>query len=254
MTWDPAEYLRFSDHRLGPGLDLLARVPDFRPETVIDLGCGPGNLTVLVADRFPHAHVIGLDDSDEMLTRARATSAEIEWVKGDIADWSPEHPMGLVFSNAALHWVDRHDRLFGRLAAAVAPSGVLAVQIPDNWNEPTHVIPAELLDSERYGPEADAALARDRLAAPSDYRRWIGAGFDIDTWTTTYHQALTGPDPVLRWVEGSLLRPVLNRLTPPNRDQFLAECARRYRDAYPPEEDGTTTLPFRRMFIVARRR
>ncbi len=254
MIWDPAEYLRFADHRLRPGVELLARVPPIEPARVIDLGCGPGNLTALVAARFPGARVSGLDSSAEMLAEARATHPALEWVQADIADWSPDVPYGLIFSNATLHWLDAHDELFPRLAGSVGAGGVLAVQMPDNWSESVSAIPAQVLDEGGFASEIGAALPRDRVATPTEYREWIGPGFDIDMWTTTYHQVLGGEDPVLEWVTGALLRPVLDALGAEDRTRFLRECAIRYRAAYPAGPDGSTILPFRRLFIVARRR
>lgn len=254
MTWDPDTYLRFADERLRPGLELLDRVPDFEPAEAVDLGCGTGWLTVLLAGRFPGTMVTGLDASTEMLARARATISAIRWIEGDIADWRSAHPIDLVFSNAALHWLDDHAALFGRLAAAVAPGGVLAVQMPDNWTEPTHVLPRRILEAGGYPAAARTALPVDRVASAAQYLRWLGPEFVTDLWTTTYHHQLGGVDPVLEWVSGSVLRPALTVLDDPDRRRFLDECAAAYRRAYPPDDDGVTVLPFRRLFLVARRR
>lgn len=253
MTWDPDRYETFADQRLRPGIDLLDRVGDFEPRSVVDLGCGTGRLTGILARRFPDAEVTGIDTSVTMLDRARSTLPHLRWKHADIATWTPDGA-GLVFSNAALHWVDDHASVFGRLGAGVPPGGVLAIQMPDNWRQPTHTIPAAILDTGRYGDDARRALVRDRVAEVGDYRRWLGAGLELDVWTTTYHHVLSGADPVLEWVRGSVLAPVVDRLEGADRAGFLAECSRRYRDAYPPEPDGTTVMPFRRLFIVARRR
>lgn len=252
-AWDPDRYELFADHRLRPGLDLLARVGPFSPRRVVDLGCGTGRLTEIIAERNPDAQVTGLDASEEMLDRARSGQSKIRWVRADVETWAPDQPHGLIFSNAALHWLDDHEGLFGRLGDAVPSGGVLAVQMPDNWNEPTHTIPAALVDGPEYDDVADALL-RKRVTEAAAYRRWLGAGLDVETWTTTYHHALSGADPVLHWVMGSVLRPVIDALDDARRANFLTECGRRYREAYPPEPDGSTILPFRRLFIVARRR
>ena len=252
MTWDPDVYLRFSDHRLRPGVELLDRVGDFSPRNAVDLGCGTGALTRLIAARYPNVSVVGIDSSETMLQRAPCDLPNLTWRRQTIEDWLPDGDVGLVFSNAALHWLDDHPRLFGRLGTAIPSGGVLAVQMPDNWDQPTHQVPAAILDAGGYDDVADS-LIRHRVAEPADYRRWLGPGLEVDMWTTTYHQILRGPDPVLEWVRGSVLAPVLERLEEPRRSRFLAEAARRYREAYPPGDDDTTVLPFRRLFIVARR-
>lgn len=254
MTWDPGQYEQFADHRLRPGLDLIARIPALEARRVVDLGCGTGTLTAVLARRWPTAQILGLDGSPEMLERTPVELDNVDWQVGDIAAWSPTEPYDVVFSNAALHWLDDHASLFRRLAATLAPDGVLAVQMPDNWSEPSHRIPAALLDDGGFSRTARSALITDCVAAPADYRRWLGPNLEIDMWTTTYHQVLQGPDPVLEWVMGTVLRPVLETLDRADQTAFLDECALRYRAAYPPESDGATILPFRRLFIVAVRR
>lgn len=252
MTWDPDQYGLFADHRLRPGLELVARIPDIDPARIVDLGCGAGTLTTAIARRWPRARVSGIDGSADML--ARAPASHVAWELGDIATWEPTEPIGLIYSNAALHWLDDHERLFGRLVSALEQGGVLAVQMPANWAAPTHRIPAEILDTGDYGDHAAEALLRDRVADPAEYRRWLGSAMDIDMWSTTYHQVLEGPDPVLEWVRGSVLAPVVDALDEADRERFLDECSRGYRVAYPQEPNGTTILPFTRFFIVAQRR
>ena len=250
--WDPDRYEQFVDDRLRPGLDLLARVGHFQPRRAVDLGCGTGRLTMLIAERNPDVEVVGVDASDEMLRRAVAPGSRVRWVRADIASWPFDEPYGLIFSNAALHWLGDHPALFERLAAALPTGGVLAVQMPANWRQPTHTIPSAVLDDSAYADVAHT-LARDRVAEADAYRRWLGESLTVETWTTTYHHVLSGTDPVLDWVMGSVLRPVADALDDDRRADFLAECARRYREAYPPRSDGSTVLPFRRLFIVARR-
>lgn len=251
--WDPELYEQFADHRLRPGLDLLAQIGPFQPRRVVDLGCGTGRLTEIIAARNPDAQVSGVDASDEMLDRARSDRSRVHWIRADIESWEPDQPHGLIFSNAALHWLGDHNALFTRLGSAVPSGGVLAVQMPDNWTEPTHTIPAALVNDAAYADVSDR-LARNRVAEVAAYRRWLGSDLEVETWTTTYHHVLTGADPVLEWVMGSVLRPVVDSLDEVRRTDFLAECASRYRQAYPAGPDGSTTLPFRRLFIVARRR
>jgi len=254
VTWDPESYLRFSDERLRPGLELLSRVPATEPEAVIDLGCGTGNITRLIATRWPQSRVVGLDSSSSMLEVAKRSEPGIEWVLGDITDWSAPAEYGLVFSNAALHWVDGHESLVARLTRAVRSGGTLAIQMPDNWAEPTHSIPARVLDGPRFADDHRRLLLRDRVASPEAYRNWIGPDFDVDIWHTTYQHVLEGADPVLTWVTGSILAPVLDGLDPERRLLFLETCRSEYVHAYPSQPDGTTVLAFRRLFIVARRR
>ena len=251
MTWDPERYLRFADHRQRPGVELLARVPEVAAGTVVDLGAGTGNLTALLAERWPDAVVTGVDASAEMSERAAADQPGLRWQVADIERWRPEQPVDVLYSNAALHWLDRHDELFPRLRRAVAPGGVLAVQMPDNWAAPTHRIPADVLDEGGYPEAAVGALLRDRLAAPVDYLDWLRPA-EVDLWRTTYYQYLTGDDPVWTWVTGSVLRPVLAALDDGGRRRFGDACRRRYAAAYPPGPDGITVLPFSRLFLVAR--
>lgn len=254
MSWDPGRYLRFGDLRLRPGLELLSRVDVDRPRLVADLGCGPGNLTALLAQRWPEAQVIGVDSSAAMLQAARREHPAISWAEADLGTWTPPSPLDVLFSNAALHWLTDHGDLFPRLARLVASGGALAVQMPANWAEPTHRIPAEILDSGAWPQDAVDALVRHRVAAPSTYRRLLAPFCDrMDIWSTTYQQVLDGADPVLRWVEGSVLAPVLDALDDEQRPVFRRLCAEAYRRAYPPEADGTTVLPFTRIFMVARR-
>ena len=257
MAWDPRQYLRFGDERQRPGIELLARIPDVDAGTIFDLGCGPGNLTGLIADRWPGAEVVGVDSSPEMLDRARRHRPDLGWIEADIAAWRPDGPVDIVYSNAALHWLTDHAELFPRLLSFLRAGGVLAVQMPDNWHEPTHTVPSAMLDSGVWPAAAVGALTRDRVARPARYREMLRPGSrSIDMWETVYHQVLEpapGSHPVLEWVKGSFLRPVLEALDGPARAAFEQACATGYASAYPPEPDGTVVLPFRRLFMVVTR-
>jgi len=250
MPWDPDRYLRFADHRSRPGVELVARIPDIDARRIVDLGCGTGNLTALLARRWPEADVTGIDSSEEMIDRARHDHPSITWTVDGIEAWQPDGRLDLIFSNAALHWVDNHQRLFGRLRSFLADNGVLAVQMPDNWAAPTHRIPANVLDGGDWPDEARTALMRDRLLSPDLYSRWLQPA-TVDMWRTTYFQELSGDDPVWTWVTGSVLRPVLAKLDAAGRERFAQHCKALYREAYPPDSDGTTTLPFSRLFVIA---
>lgn len=250
MGWDPELYLRFADHRTRPGLELLGRIDHDNPRHIVDLGAGTGNLTALLSRRWPSADIIGVDSSASMLDNARRDHPDITWIEADIASWKPEDPVDVLYSNASLHWLDDHPVLFARLRSWLAPGGVLAVQMPDNWQAPTHRVPADVLDSGRWPPEAVDALLRDRLSAPHLYRRWLQPA-TVDLWRTTYFQELTGPDPVWNWVSGSVLGPVLAALDEDNGRRFGTICRQRYAGEYPVDSDGTVLLPFSRLFMVA---
>lgn len=249
--WDPEHYLRFADRRTRPGIELLARIPDVEPSRIVDLGAGTGHLTAMLAARWPTARVTGIDASTDMLERARTEHPELDWQHADIADWAPDGPVDVLFSNAALHWLDDHASLFPRLRRCLAPGGVLAVQVPDNWREPSHQVPAAVLDDGSWPDEVRALLMRDRVAPPADYLRWLQPA-TVDLWRTTYWQELTGPDPVWAWTSGSLLRPVIEALESGDLPRFRDAVVAGYRAAYPPGDDGVTLLPFSRVFLVAR--
>jgi trans-aconitate 2-methyltransferase len=252
--WDPAQYLRFADQRTRPGMELLARIPATDPSTVFDLGCGTGHLTAALALRWPSATVTGLDSSAEMLERARASYPDLGFQQADIADWYPTEPPDLIYSNATLHWLDRHEELFPRLLRLLPEGGVLAVQMPDNNREPSHLVVQHVVDDGPWAERALPLLLRAPVARPANYRQWLGEEAILDQWETIYHHELRGEDPVLEWVMGTLLRPILRILTEAERVAFLDRVAEGYRLHYPPGPDGTTVLPFRRQFLIAVRR
>ena len=250
-TWDPGQYLRFADERLRPAADLLARVPLDMPARVVDLGCGAGNVTAILARRFPAADVVGVDASAAMLAKARAAAPNCRFVAADMAAWRPDAPPDLIFSNAALHWVGDHPRLLTRLAGELAPGGVLAVQMPAMHDAPFRRLQGEIAAN---GPWAERlrgrASAHDILAPETywDLLRPLGATLDI--WETTYLHSLQGEDPIVEWASGSSLRPFLYALPEDQRSGFRRAYAEALRSIYPPRPDGTTLLPFRRLFLV----
>ncbi|MDE2971600.1 MAG: methyltransferase domain-containing protein [Acidobacteriota bacterium] len=258
--WDPAQYDRFRDYRLRPALELLDRVPITDASLVHDLGCGAGAITRIVANRFPGARVVGLDGSPEMLGRARAEPGRIEWVHGDIADWEPEQAPDLIFSNAALHWLEDHEALFPRLLGYLAPGGCLAAQMPLSHLQPSHVLMCETLANggvggSRLGNEAvAAAAARDWVLDTGAYYELLAPeAAELDIWETVYLHRLEGDDAVLEWVMATGLRPVLNGLTGADLERFLEVYRERLREAYPQRADGSTVYPFPRLFLVATR-
>ncbi|MFE7130914.1 trans-aconitate 2-methyltransferase [Streptomyces sp. NPDC057638] len=262
-VWDPQQYLRHADHRTRPFADLLARI-DGLPRAdarIADLGCGAGNVTALLAERWPTAHITGYDNSPAMLERARrehggdtAGGGRLDFAPADIATWAPDGPCDLIVSNAAFHWVDGHTDLFGRWTEALVPGGVLAFQVPGNFSAPSHTLLTELCRSARWRETLGDLGGRDgAVREPREYlSALVGLGCETDVWETTYLQLMPGEDPVLDWVKGTLLRPVLTRLGEgPHTDAFLTEYATLLRTAYPPTPDGTV-FPFRRLFAVAR--
>lgn len=252
MAWDPKLYAAFAAPRLRPALDLLARIDLDNPARVADLGCGTGNVTRILAQRWPGAQVVGIDSSAEMLAAAAEQDSAIRWVLGDIGAWSSEQPVDVLFSNAALHWLGDHAALFPRLARQVAPGGVLAVQMPHNHYAASHTLMAEAAAAGPWAeilvplavrfPVGDAGFYYD-LLAPLATR--------LDIWETEYLHVLDGDAPVVRWTMSTALRPLLDAVDEPWRGQFLAEYGRRVAAAYPRRADGRTLFAFRRLFLVA---
>lgn len=253
-AWDPARYLRFAGERARPFIDLLARVDVRAPGTVVDLGCGDGSTTALLADRWPAARVTGIDSSPEMLAAAPSRPG-LEFRLGDVRDWQPQEPVDVLVTNAVLQWVPDHQNLLAGWANALAPGGWLAVQVPGNFRSPTHTLLGELCRSPRWAAlVGDVPRGPDAVLEPEGYHDVLtAAGLSADVWETTYLHVLTGPDPVLSWVRATQLRPVLARLGEDDAAEFTASFAEALRQAYPRRPDGTTLLPFRRIFAVGSR-
>lgn len=250
-AWDPAQYLKFADHRLRPALDLLARVPLEAPATVYDLGCGPGNVTTLLTRRWPTARVTGVDSSPAMLEKARAVPG-IAWQAADLAAWAPPAPADLVYSNAALHWIDDHVRLFPRLLAQVKSGGVLAVQMPHQAANPSHQSLFAIAREPAWAAKLAGAVFSNPVLEPSQYYDLlVPQAATLDIWETEYQHVLEGENPVLQWFMGSLLTPVLERLKGGDRDTFIRLYGEKVAAAYKPRADGRTLLTMRRIFIVA---
>lgn len=251
--WDPVQYNRYADERSRPYHELLARVGAERPTRVVDLGCGDGTLTVTLAERWPEASVLGVDSSESMLAAAAPHAApRVAFRLGAIEDWRPDGPVDVLVSNAALQWVPDHLAQLPRLVAALAPGGWLAVQVPGNWDAPTHTLLTDLRRSPRWRDRLDGTERGPGMPDPADYVRTLAdLGCSVDAWETTYAHVLTGADPVLDWVRGSALRPTLAQLSPPEAAEFEAAYGAQLREAYPARPYGTVVL-FRRVFAVAR--
>ncbi|GAA0668471.1 hypothetical protein GCM10009535_55470 [Streptomyces thermocarboxydovorans] len=258
-TWDPAQYLRHAGHRTRPSTELLARIPEPAADAprIADLGCGAGNVTALLAERWPAARITGYDNSPEMLEAARAGHAgptpgggHLDFVHADLRTWTPEEPYDLIISSATLQWVPGHADRFADWVAALNPGGTFAFQIPGNFDAPSHALMREIAHRHGIG---HVLRHSDAVLAPQDYlARLTAAGCTADVWETTYIHLLTGEDPVLDWVKGTGLRPVLTALAdePERREAFLEEYRAALRTAYPPGLHGTA-FPFRRLFAVA---
>jgi len=253
--WSARQYLKFEDERTRPPRDLLAQVPLVAPRRVIDLGCGPGNSTELLLERYPQARVIGLDSSPDMLRQARERLPNCEFAQADLADWSPQERTDLLFANAVFQWVPDHPAVLRRLLAALPAGGVLAVQMPDNTEEPALALMREVAMHPRWSAQlAPAAAARDDLPTPSAYYDLLGSLCGhLDIWHTVYNHVLADAEAIVEWFKGSGLRPFLSPLDDDMRRDFVADYTARIAHAYPRQHDGRVLLRFPRLFIVATR-
>ena len=250
FAWDPDRYLAFTDERGRPFLDLVARIAAESPATVVDLGCGTGHLTALLAQRWPEARVLGVDSSEDMV-RAAATDAGVEFAVGDIRDWSAgDASVDVLVSNAAFQWIPGHLDLLPDLVRSVSPGGWLAFQVPGNFDEPSHTIRGELASEPAYAEHTAGVAHPDAHDAATYLRVLRDLGCTVDAWETIYLHVLEGPDPVFTWVSGTGARPTLQALPADLRAQYEQEFKRRLREAYP-EEQGAVVMPFRRVFVVA---
>ncbi len=254
-TWDPERYLTYADERGRAFVELLARVAADDPNAVVDLGCGPGHLTALLARRWPGADVRGLDSSPEMVATARGRGEGVTYQVGDLRDWARDaagEPVDVLVSSATLQWVPGHLDLLPALVERVRPGGWLAFQVPGNFEEPSHTIRRELAAEPAYAPHT-RGVADPASHEPVDYFSALAAlGCTVDVWETTYLHVLSGTDPVFTWISATGARPTLQALPEGLRRDFEAELKRRLREAYPPASYGVV-LPFRRIFAVARR-
>ena len=254
--WDPGQYQRFTDERSRPFADLTARIGAEDPASVVDLGCGPGHLTADLARRWPGAVVHGVDNSAEMIGAARQQEElpRLTFEVADLRDWRPAAPVDVIVSNAVLQWVPDHLGLLPGWVDWLSPGGWLAFQLPGNFDQPPHLAIAEMAASPRWRPRLGAAGFSRQAGDLTGYLDTLaGAGCQVDAWETAYLHVLPGEDPVVEWVKGTALRPVLARLDDEQAAEFLAEYRERMRLAYPPRPYGTV-LPFRRVFVVAHRR
>jgi trans-aconitate 2-methyltransferase len=244
--------LKFGGERLRPAHDLLARVPLEAPRTIADLGCGTGTVTALIRTRWPQARITGIDNSPQMLERARATLPDVVWEAADLSQWTPAGPIDLIVSNAALHWLDDHGALFPRLISRLAKGGVLAVQMPAQHTEPSHLVGYDLAESARYRDALKGMVRRRPVLDAVAYYDIIRPRVrSLDLWSVEYVQMLTGDNPVAEFTKGSFVGVWLSALASDDARDFEAEYRARIAAAYPKRQDGVTLFPFRRFFIVA---
>ncbi|MFN8680128.1 trans-aconitate 2-methyltransferase [Paracoccus sp. P2] len=252
MRWSATQYAKFLDDRTRPARDLLAALPLEAPDLVVDIGCGPGNSTALLAERFPGAQVVGLDPDADMIRTAQAAQAGCRFVQGNVESWRPETPPDLIFANASLQWVPDHRVLLPHLVGLLRPGGALAVQMPDNLDEPSHVAMRRSAADPRWSARlAAAAGQRQPLLSPVALHALLRPlCARVDVWRTTYHVELDGLEGIVGWFLGSALRPYLDRLDKAERPAFLAAYRREIAPHYP-EIAGRVLLPFPRSFLVA---
>lgn len=264
MAWNPQQYLRFAGERLRPGFDLLAQINDLAEGPIFDLGCGTGPHARAIAARWPDRVVTGIDNSAAMLAEAAKEPSLIRWQEADIVRWQAEIPAALIYSNATLHWLNHHERVFPRLVGMLTEGGVLAVQMPRNFDNPSQTL---LRDTAASGPWADALaplfspeietpslLRPDPVGTPDFYYDLLAARarHGLDLWETEYVHQLQGENAVLEWMRGTTMRPILDALDDQLRAGFVDDYAGKLARAFPRRKDGKTLLKFRRLFLVAR--
>ena len=252
-TWEPQTYLRYADIRFRAGIDLIARIPKLDYPLIYDLGCGTGHLTRILADAFPGSKVTGVDSSPEMLSEAQREFPALDWQQADITSWCPPAPLHLIYSNAALQWVSDHEALLPALLSKLQAGGVLAMQVPRHFESPSHLGLKELVMQSEWRAALEPLLLAPILA-PETYWRWLSPhARNLDIWETIYLQVLDGKDPVVNFMRGTALRPFLSVLPEHEAGRFVEAFADRMTAAYPPQANGQTLFPFRRLFVVAQK-
>jgi len=256
MTWSAKQYTAFEDERTRPARDLLGAVPPLEVRAAIDLGCGPGNSTELLAARFPGAALRGIDSSGDMIEAAKRRLPHVDFAVADIEAWRDPGPFDVIFANAVFHWLPRHEQLFSELVSRLAPGGALAVQMPDNLDIPAQRLMREVAAEGPWARRlADAAQVRTPIAGASGYYELLKPLCSrVDVWRTTYHHALSGgAGAIVEWFKGSGLRPFVQPLDATMRAAYLERYTAAVAQAYPAMADGSVLLPFPRLFIVATR-
>ena len=253
--WNAGQYLKFEDERTRPATDLLRRIPLAKIRTAADIGCGPGNSTELIVERYPNARVLGLDNSPSMLAKARERLPRATFEEVDIATWQPDERYDLIFANAVLQWLPDHPSLLARLVSFLDTGGCLAVQMPNNLNEPSHRLMEKV---SREGPWAgklaSASQAREEIGSFEDYYSWLQrTGCSVDIWQTTYVHPLADEGAITEWFKSTGLKPYLDPLSPTEQSEYLDRYRAEIEKAYPAQQDGKVLLRFPRLFFVAQR-
>lgn len=253
MSWSPERYLKFEAERTRAVRDLLGGVPLDRVDRAVDLGCGPGNSTQALLERFPGARVTGLDSSPEMIAAARARLPAVAFEVADVVAWADEGPFDLILANALFQWLPGHAQVFPRLVDRLAPGGALAIQMPDNFEAPSHVLMRETATQGAWATRlAPVAATRREILSPEAYYALLAAHAQrVEVWRTTYYHPLADHGAVVAWVESTGLRPFLEPLDETEREAFKGAYRQALERAYPALADGTVLLPFPRLFIVA---
>jgi trans-aconitate 2-methyltransferase len=255
MSWSAAQYVKFEDERTRPVSDLIARIPNTAVARAADIGCGPGNSTEVLRDRYRDPEIIGLDSSPDMIAAARKRLPGVDFAVADIGAWDGAG-FDVILANAVIQWIPGHEVLLPALLAKLNPGGSLAVQTPDNLDEPSHRLMREIA---AQGPWAGKLAGAEDARAPRNgagwyYRLLRQHGARVDIWRTTYfHPLAGGAHAVVEWVKGTGLRPFLDPLAESERSAYLARYEEAISKAYPAEPDGTVLLPFPRLFFVATR-
>lgn len=254
--WNPDLYLRFANERTRPAQELLSRIPHPQPHFISDLGCGPGNSTELLVHAWPHAVTTGVDTSEAMLAQARERLPQQQFVQADIAHWRPAQPQDVIYANASLQWVQHHDRLMPHLVQQLAPGGVLAIQMPDNLEEPSHQLMRTTAEQGAWREKiGDTQRVRQRLLSTRDYYDVLtDAGCDVDLWRTTYYHVMDDAQAIVDWLRATGLRPFLAPLDDAEQGAFLNAYREKLENAYPAQANGKRLLAFPRLFMVAQKR
>ena len=254
-SWDADLYLRFGSERTRPALDLLAHIDLENPRRIVDVGCGPGNSTALLHERWPDADITGLDSSAEMLAKAAKTHPQWKWIRADAATWTPPGPFDLIFSNAALHWVPNHAEVLPRYLRQVSQPGALALQMPVHFQSPLHQHILEIARDPIWEQRTRQAAQAIKVERPSFYYDLLQPlTARLDLWETEYLHILDDPQAILDWIRGTGLRPFLEALeSDEQRSQFEERLLAGVSQAYPRQKDGRVLFPFRRLFLVAYR-
>lgn len=261
MKWDPSKYTEFADHRGRPYLDLMARTEHLAPKKIVDLGCGPGNMTKLLAERWPEALVLGLDSSPRMIETARAQDnpPNLRFELADATTWQADDTIDMIFSNAMLQWIPGHRDLLRGWLEQLDTGAAVAIQVPGNFGSPSHAVMRQVADGPKWSGKLAGVLRHDNaVGEPADYQRLlIESGYTADVWETTYHQLLTGRDPILDWVRGTALLPIKAKLDAADYLQFEDDYRQAVAESYPGIEvadgDKLTNFPFRRIFMVGQK-